>query len=323
VVRPTIFGAVPAVWQRIRGALEVALAADPALAAGIAAGRPEVLAAVRAKLGMDRVRFAVSGAAPIPPETLEFFGALGVPILEVWGMSETCGIGTANLPGHNRIGTVGRVLPGSRVALAADGELLFAGPQVMRGYRNQPDATAEAIDAAGWLHTGDVATIDSAGYVRIVDRKKEIMINAAGKNMSPANIENAIRAAAPLIGHAVAIGDRRPYVTALIVLDPEAVTVWATQHGLDPAPAVVAAHPGVREAVALGVSAANDRLSRVEQIKRFRVLPEFWSPGGEELTPTMKLRRRRIAERYAAEIEELYAEVPGATVHNLPTEANR
>ncbi len=321
VVRPTIFGAVPAVWQRMRGALEVAMQADPALAAGIAAGVPEVAAAVRRRLGLDRVRFAVSGAAPIPPETLEFFGALGVPLHEIWGMSETCGIGFTNTPGHNRVGTVGRVLPGCRATVADDGELLFAGPQLMRGYRNQPEATAEAIDAAGWLHTGDVATMDTDGYVRIVDRKKEIIINAAGKNMSPANIESAIRAAAPLIAQAVAIGDGRPYVTALIVLDPDAVAAWAAQRGLDPT--VVAGHPEVGAAVVAGVAAANLRLSRVEQVKRFRILPDFWAPGGEELTPTIKLRRRRIAERHARAIEELYAEPPGATVHNLPTEANR
>jgi long-subunit acyl-CoA synthetase (AMP-forming) len=323
VVRPTIFGAVPAVWQRIRGALEVAMQADPALAAGVAAGVPEVTAAVRRRLGLDRVRFAVSGAAPIPPQTLEFFLALGVPVHEVWGMSETCGIGFTNTLGHNRVGTVGRVIPGCRATIADDGELLFAGPQVMRGYRNQPEATAQAIDADGWLHTGDVATVDADGYVRIVDRKKEIIINAAGKNMSPANIENAVRAAAPLIGHAVAIGDARAYVTALIVLDPEAVTAWTTQRGLDGGVAAAAGHPEVRDAVAAGVAAANLRLSRVEQVKRFRILPEFWAPGGEELTPTIKLRRRRIAERHARAIEELYAEPPGATVHNLPTEANR
>jgi long-subunit acyl-CoA synthetase (AMP-forming) len=318
-VRPTIFGSVPTIWQRMRGALEVAMQADPALAAGIAARQPQVLAAVRQKLGLDRVRFAVSGAAPIPPETLEFFMGLGVPIHEVWGMSETCGVGLANLPGHIRLGTVGRVVPGSRVALADDGELLFAGPAVMRGYRNQPEASAAAIDADGWLHTGDVATIDDDGYVRIIDRKKEIIINAAGKNMSPANIESAIRAAAPLIAAAVAIGDGRPYVTALIVLDPDAVAAWAAQRGLDPA----ADGEQVAATVAAAVSAANQRLSRVEQIKRFRILPEFWAPGGAELTPTMKLRRRPIAERYAGEIEELYADPPGAAVRNLPTEVSR
>jgi long-subunit acyl-CoA synthetase (AMP-forming) len=323
LVCPTVFLAVPSVWQRMRASIEMAMQANPMLAVSIEAKEPDALANVCRKLGLDWARLALTGAAPIAPETLEFFTALGVPIFEGWGMSEICGAGLVNLPGHNRVGTVGRPLPGSRVKLASDGELLFAGPMVMRGYRNRPEATAEVIDADGWLHTGDVATIDADGYVKIIDRKKEIIINAAGKNMSPANIETTVRAAVPLIGQVVAIGDARAYVTALIVLDPDAVAAWAARRGLDPSAAAAAAHPEVAAAVAAGVAAANLRLSRVEQVKRFRILPEFWAPGGEELTPTMKLRRRRIAEGYAGQIEELYAEPPGATVQNVLTEADR
>jgi long-chain acyl-CoA synthetase len=178
------------------------------------------------------------------------------------------------------------------VKLADDGELLVRGAIAMRGYRNQPGKTAEALDADGWLHTGDVATIDDDGFVTIVDRKKELIINAAGKNMSPANIEAALKSAGPLIGQAVVIGDRRPYNVALLVLDPET--------GAEPR------NPEVLERVQSEVDAANSRLSRVEQIKRFALLEEEWLPGGDELTPTMKLKRKPIVEKYMAQIEDLY-----------------
>jgi long-subunit acyl-CoA synthetase (AMP-forming) len=194
------------------------------------------------------------------------------------------------------------------VRLAADGELLVRGDTVMRGYRNQPERTAEAIDADGWLHTGDIATMDGEGYVSIVDRKKELIINASGKNMSPANIETTLKIASPLIGQAVCIGDRRPYNTALLVLDPDGAAAWAAAQGLEGATLqALAAEARLRAALEDAVAAANRRLSRVEQINRFAVLPEAWEPGGDELTPTMKLKRRPIAEKYAAEIESLYA----------------
>jgi long-chain acyl-CoA synthetase len=188
---------------------------------------------------------------------------------------------------------VGRPIPGVEVRLAEDMELLVRGAIVMRRYRNQPEKTAETIDANGWLHTGDVATIDDDGFVTIVDRKKELIINAAGKNMSPANIEAALKAAGPLIGQACVFGDRRPYNVALLTLDPET--------GLDPR------NPDVVERVQAEVDAANSRLSRVEQIKRFALLADEWLPGGDELTPTMKLKRRPIGEKYAAQVDALYA----------------
>jgi long-chain acyl-CoA synthetase len=313
---PTVFGATPGIWQRIRSAVLPALGG-----AAPADLDPATKAAIREKLGMHRLRWAACGAAPVPPEVLAFFNDLGVPVIEVWGMSETSGIGTTNLLTDNRPGTVGRVIPGSEARLAADGELLFRGTQVMRGYRHQPEATAATIDAEGWLHTGDVATIDADGYITIIDRKKEIIINAAGKNMSPANIETMLKASSPLLWQAVAIGDARPYVTALFVLDPEAAAAWATAQGLpDLGPDALAAHPAMLDTLEAGVRAANRRLSRVEQIKRFRVLPGAWVPGGVELTPTMKLRRRPIAECYAAEIEGLYAPEPSATVRSLAAE---
>jgi long-subunit acyl-CoA synthetase (AMP-forming) len=180
---------------------------------------------------------------------------------------------------------------------------------VMVGYRGQPDQTAEAIDGHGWLHTGDVGQLDDDGSLRIVDRKKELIINAAGKNMSPANIENTVKACSPLIGQAVAIADRRPYKTALLALDPDAAAAYAAQHGLEGVPlAELAADAGVLDAVAAAVEQANARLSRVEQIRRWRLLPEEWLPGGPELTPTSKLKRKPIAERYADEIEGMYAD---------------
>ena len=288
-VRPTAWGAVPRIWEKIMAALQAQGITDPA------ALPEEVKAGVRAKLGLDQAEWLISGAAPIPTEVLEFFLALGLPICELWGMSELSCCATINPPGDIRIGTVGKALPGVELKLLEDGELCVRAPIVMKGYRNAPEQTAEAIDDDGWLHTGDVAEIDDDGYVKIVDRKKELIINAAGKNMSPANIEQRVKASSPLIGQAVCIGDRRPYNTALIVLDPD------TAAGFDPA------DPDVVRQVQEGVDAANAQLSRVEQIKRFRILPEDWQPGGDELTPTMKLKRKPIAQKYADEIEALYS----------------
>jgi long-subunit acyl-CoA synthetase (AMP-forming) len=292
-VRPTVFGSVPRVWEKMRAALEAAAGSGLADAAR---ADPAVGAAIRARIGLDQVRWLCCGAAPAPVELLEFFAALGLPICEVWGMSETSCIVTTNRPGQTRFGSVGLPLDGMELRIAEDGELLVRGPLVMAGYRGRDDLTAEAVDGEGWLHTGDVARIDEDGYVWIVDRKKELIINAAGKNMSPANIEMRLKAAGPLIGQACVFGDRRPYNVAVLVLDPD------TAAGLDPSdPAVVAR-------VQAEVDEANTHLSRVEQIKRFRVLAAEWLPGGDELTPTMKLKRRGIAAKYAAEVDALYGE---------------
>jgi long-subunit acyl-CoA synthetase (AMP-forming) len=295
-IRPTTWGAVPRVWEKIEAALRAQGIADPA------ALPDEVRAGIRARLGLDACEWFVSGAAPIAVETLRFFLALGVPIQELWGMSELSCCATVNPRDDIRVGTCGPALPGVRLRVAGDGELLVAGDLVMAGYRGDPERTREAIDDDGWLHTGDVATLDDDGYVTIVDRKKELIINAAGKNMSPANIEARLKAAHPLIGQALAIGDRRPYVVALLVLDPDACAArGATAEQL-------AEDAEVIEELTAAVQEANAHLARVEQIKRFRVLPTDWPPGGDELTPTMKLKRRPIAVKYAAEIEALYAE---------------
>jgi long-chain acyl-CoA synthetase len=199
--------------------------------------------------------------------------------------------------------------------VASDGEFLVRGPLVMKGYRKEPAKTAETIDVEGWLHTGDVMTIDDDGYLTIIDRKKELIINSAGKNMSPANIENAIKSTCPLIGGMATIGDGRPYNTALVVLEPEAAAAYAVQGGLsDASAAVLATDPDVIARVKAGIAEGNARLSRVEQIKRSRILPTVWEPGGDELTLTMKLRRGPIAQKYATEIESLYSDTPEAEV---------
>jgi long-subunit acyl-CoA synthetase (AMP-forming) len=336
-VRPSWFFAVPRIWEKLKAGLETMLAARPeeerapvhaALEASIRkvrleqAGEPvpdelaqavaeadeRIFAGLRAMLGFDQVEAVNVGAAPTPVEVIEFFHAIGVPLAELWGMSETCGAGACNPPGRIKIGTVGPATPGVELKLAEDGELLARGGVVMPGYRNLPERTAEALDADGWLHTGDIAQMDEDGYVTIVDRKKEIIINAAGKNMSPANIEAALKTASPLIGQACCIGDARPYNTALIVLDADFAPEWAKAQGIEAAAlADLAGDERMRAAVQEGVEAANTKLARVEQIKRFHVVAGDWLPGGDELTPTMKLKRRPIAEKYRAEIDALYA----------------
>jgi long-subunit acyl-CoA synthetase (AMP-forming) len=344
--RPTIWGAVPRVWEKLKAGIEAAVAAEPdearrqglGWALGVAARKAEadlagmelsagqrveyakadelVLSGLRVKVGLDQVRWAVSGAAPIPKEVLAFFRGLGVPITELWGMSELSCVASVVSPAEHRLGTVGRLVPGMEGRIAEDGEFLVRGPLVMKGYRKEPAKTAEAVDDEGWLHTGDVMTMDGDGYLTVVDRKKELIINAAGKNMSPAHIENVMKAACPLIGGMATIGDRRSYNTALVVLDAETAAAHAARHGLpDASAATLAADVVVAGRIRMGIAEGNTRLSRTEQIKRFRILPTFWEPGGDELTLTSKLRRKPVAEKYAAEIEALYADAPGAGVH--------
>ncbi|HUN79171.1 MAG TPA: AMP-binding protein [Solirubrobacteraceae bacterium] len=335
-VRPQWFFAVPRIWEKLKAGLETMRAGLPdeqrepveqalqaslqkvrleqrgenvpaELAAEVAAADEQIFAGLRAMLGFDQIQAVNVGAAPTPREVLELFHAIGVPLAELWGMSETCGAGCVNPPERIKLGTVGPPAPGIEVRIADDGELLVRGECVMLGYRGAPAKTAEAIDADGWLHTGDVGEIDEDGYVRIVDRKKELIINAAGKNMSPANIEAAIKSASPLIGQACAIGDGRPYNTALIVLDADFAPLWAMQHGLEGHSLEdLAAESAVRDAVQEAVDAGNASLARVEQIKKFTIVAGDWLPGADELTPTMKLKRKPIAQKYAAEIEAMY-----------------
>jgi long-subunit acyl-CoA synthetase (AMP-forming) len=337
-VHPNWFFAVPRIWEKLKAGLETMLAAQPeeqrkpvedAMAVSLErlrlrqAGQPvpEELEAqfaeaderyfsnFRAMLGLDQLRAVNVGAAPTPVEVLEFFHALGIELAELWGMSETCGAGTCNRPGEVKIGTVGPPSPGCEIKIADDGEVLIRSEFVMLGYRNLPDKTSEALDSDGWLHTGDIGELDADGFLRLVDRKKELIINAAGKNMSPANIEAAIKTASPLIGQAVAIGDRRPYNTAVIVLDADYAPQWAQQQGIEASGLeALASEPRVREAVQQGIDEANSHLSRVEQIKKFTIVEGDWQPGGDELTPTMKLKRKPIAEKYQDAIEAMYTE---------------
>jgi long-subunit acyl-CoA synthetase (AMP-forming) len=325
-VRPSWLFGVPRIWEKLQARIEAGLGALPAdaaaarreaIARGVQAVRREaeargtirpltpappdarVLAELRREHGLDRLRAAHTGAAPMPTHVLEFFHALGVPLGELWGLSETTGAGTASPAGAVRFGTVGHPSPGIELRIAADGEVVLRGELVMRGYRGRPQETADVLDAGGWFHTGDLGSLDEEGYLRIVGRKKEIIISSSGKNMSPALIEAELKAATSLIAHACVIGDARAYNTALLALDPEGL---AATFGADAAPRDAA----VLAALDAAVARANQRLARVEQIKRFHVAEHPWSPQDGQLTPTMKLRRGPIAERYAEEIEELY-----------------
>ncbi|MGV9674250.1 AMP-dependent synthetase/ligase [Nocardia sp. NPDC003482] len=346
--RPTAFFGVPRVWQKIKAGIDAKLATESspvrkalarwAIGVGVASARARlgtadappllgvqhriadalVLSKLRVALGLDALRIASSGAAAIPPETLEYLLGLGFTVSEVWGMSETTGVGTFTELDRPRPGSVGRVVDGAEIRLADDGELLIRGPIVTRGYRNMPDKTAEALDAEGWLHTGDVATIDADGYVTIVDRKKELIITEAGKNISPTNIENAVKAASSLIGQIVAVGDAKPYIAALVVLDPDTAAVRAKALGTPDADiATLARHPEILAEVRAAVEAGNTKLARVEQIKRFRVLDRVWEPGGTEITPTLKLKRTPIAAEYATDIAALYTDPLPADVISL------
>ena len=337
-VRPQWFFAVPRIWEKLKAGLEAMLAGLPEeagqkargaldaairkvtleqagepvpeeLAQAVAQADETMFAPLRHNLGLDEAVAVNVGAAPTPREVLTFFHAIGIEVAELWGMSETCGAGCCNPPGKVKIGTVGPPSPGVEVKLGEDGELLVRSDVVMVGYRNLPDKTAEALDADGWLHTGDIAEIDEDGYVSIVDRKTELIISAAGKNMSPANIESELKGASPLIGQACTIGDGRKFNSALIVLDADFAPAWAAKQGIeDTSLEALAADERMRAAVSEGIEKANARLARVEQIKKFTIVAGDWAPGGDELTPTMKLKRKPIAEKYAEEIEGMYRE---------------
>ncbi|HET6504458.1 MAG TPA: AMP-dependent synthetase/ligase [Amycolatopsis sp.] len=334
-VHPEGFFAVPRVWEKMAAALQNMLAAAPedrrnALveaaelrrqgyrlrnagkevpaedAERIAEADRTVLAPVRAMLGFDRVVYCAGGAAALPAEVLYFMAGFGVEIHEVWGLSETSGAATLNCARDFRAGTVGRPIPDMEVRVAEDGELLVRGPVVFLGYLQEDGSIEPATDAEGWLATGDIGTIDDDGFVTITDRKKELIITAGGKNIAPTRIEGLLTEN-PLIGQAVAIGNGRPYLTALIVLDDEIVPGWAAAHDIESAgTAALAEHPAVRAEIDRAVEAANSRLARAEQVKRYHVIAGTWTPESGELTPTLKLKRRVVDSRYAKEIESLY-----------------
>jgi long-chain acyl-CoA synthetase len=333
-VRPTSFFGVPRVWEKMVAGVQAQLAAadqsvrtafetagslalesyrlraagtpvPPQLAARAAALDEAVLRPIRARLGLDNLVWAGSGAAPIPVSVLLYLAGLGIDVFEVWGMTETAGTCTLNTPAGLRTGSVGRAYPGMEVRLAEDGEILVRGPLICSGYLAADGGVEPVTDTEGWLATGDVGVLDD-GFLTITDRKKELIISSGGKNLSPARIESLLRAH-PLIGQAVAIGDRRPYVTALIVLDDEIAPLWARSRGLpDTSIAGLAADPLLHAEITAAVDAANAKLSRPEQVKAFRIMPAPWSPESGELTPTLKLRRRIVTTRHAAAINALY-----------------
>jgi long-chain acyl-CoA synthetase len=302
---PTFLMGIPRVWEKLHAALRGALPdVSPAAVRVLPDG---VRQAVLTKIGLDQCRLAATGSAPVDPEIVEFFRALGVPLVEGWGMSELSNAATFATPDEARSGAVGRAFPGIEVRLADDGEVLVRGPIVMGGYYKDPELTMATVDANGWLHTGDIGEFDDGGFLKIIDRKKELIITSGGKNVSPALVEYELQRH-PLIGQACAIGDRRNYVTALLVLDPETTPAWARANGIEfDSLADLATHPGVLAEVERGVATANAHLARPEQVRRFTLLPAEWTAQSGELTPSMKRRRRVIIDRYAKEIEELYA----------------
>ena len=329
-VRPTQMFGPPRVWEKLAAGIQAAVASrspeDQArFAEALAVGRqvqtlraqgqelPADLAAtwdfveevafkpLRAVVGLDECATAFSGAAPIPPEVIDFLRDLGIEMSEIYGMSENTG-GMTWEPRLVKSGRVGRAYPETEVITAPDGEVLCRGAIVFKGYLDDPERTREALDEDGWLHTGDIGEFDEDGYLKIVDRKKELIITAGGKNVSPANIEAALKTI-PLVGQAMAIGDGRPYLVALLTIDPDTASVQHAGRALSD----VAADPEVLHELAAAVAAVNERLSNVEHIRRFVLLGEEWLPDSEVLTPTMKLKRRGVLATYAAQIEEMYA----------------
>ena len=337
-VRPTAFFGVPRVWEKLAAGIRARLAAEPneikrtavrqamqtgrrfvencqyghttspELAARFRAADQRVLGPIRDMLGLGQATVVSTAAAPMPPDVSAFFAGLGLKILDLYGMTETTGAFTMSTADAFKFGAVGRPLPGMEVTIAADGEILARGPLTTPGYHGRPDLTADLIDADGWLHTGDIGLIDADGFLSVTDRKKELIITAGGENIPPAVVEGALTAH-PLIGQALAYGDRRPYVVVLLTLDGEAAPAWARARGITAdSLAALAAAPGVLAEVAAGVAAANERLARVQQVKRWRLLPVEWTAESEELTPTLKLKRRVVHAKYADVIDSLYAQ---------------
>lgn len=265
-----------------------------------------LFAIARAALGLDQCQAMISGAAPINPEVLRFFHAIGLPVAEVYGQTEDCGPTSINHPDKIKIGTVGPALPGVEVKIAQDGEILVRGDNVGPGYYKQPEATAELIDAEGFMHSGDIGEFDEDGFLRITDRKKDLIITAAGKNIAPQVIENMLKYS-PWISQAVVIGDRRSYLTALVTLDQEKVTAFAQQKSIPHESfAELTRHPDILQLVENAVGEVNEQLSRVEQVKKWTVLDRDFLQENEEVTPTMKVRRRAINEKHADLIESMY-----------------
>ncbi len=332
-VKPTYFPSVPRIFEKIyttatsamekEGGLKKAIF-DWAIRVGVKMREAErsgrkpgfllrkqyefadkkVLSKIRGLFG-GQLRLAVSGAAPINPDILRFFDSAGVLVLEGWGMTETSTAATISTPEDFKIGTIGKPFPGCEVKIAEDGEILVKGPNVFQGYYKNEEATRETI-VNGWLHTGDLGSIDAEGFITITGRKKDIIITAGGKNITPANLENEIKQH-PLVSQCVVVGDRRPYLVALVTLDPEEAVAYAKEHGLTEDPAQLAANGDVRTAIETHLAKVNEKFARVEQVKKIAILPHDLSQESGELTPTLKVKRAVVADKHQGEIEKLYA----------------
>ena len=334
--RPEVFFAVPRVWEKFHAGLMAKLEENPnarkrALALGAVAlasqaqkiqqagGRPGlgdrtklglfdhlVFSKIRAGLGLDELKLAISAAAPISADLLMFFRGVGIPVYELYGMTESSGPGTSNRPGLDRIGSVGCAMPGVEIATADDGEILIRGGLVTGGYYKDQQGTAEAFGDDGWLHTGDLGRLDDDGFLTIIGRKKEIIITAGGKNVAPARLENLINKHA-LVSQACLVGDGRRYLTLLVALDPDMASGWAESKGVEyDTFEDFSRAPQVLEEVRRIVDSANGEVARVEQARKWFVAPDAWSPETGELTPSLKMKRRVVLQRYSVEIEELY-----------------
>ncbi len=333
-VRPNVFIGVPRVWEKLYAGVNAAVGADPEKAKAfndaVDAALPIVekmtrgtatqeeidtwnfldqvaFQTVRGLIGLDEAEICITGAAPLPAEILSWFRAIGVPLTEGYGMSETTAVLTwANDP---KPGCVGRAATAVELKIADDGEVLCRGGNNFVGYLGQPEKTAETLDNDGWVHTGDIGELDDDGYLKIVDRKKELIITAGGKNVSPANLEAELKMI-PLVGQACAIGEQRPFMSALVVLDPDAAAAWARDHGLtgdDATMAALAENPEVIAEIDAGLVEVMKGFNNAEAVKKVRVLGEEWLPDSDLLTPTSKLKRRGILTTFADEIEALYA----------------
>jgi long-chain acyl-CoA synthetase len=334
--RPTVFFAVPRVWQKFHDTIFEELDTTTGLQRALvnrflALGATKVCheqdglpmnvlqrrmhqvldrlvgAKVRARAGLDQARVLVSGAAPIHPDLLSRLHAVGLPVSEVYGQTEDCGPTTLNPPGRIRIGTVGPPLPGVRVRIAEDGEILVQGGNVCRGYYKNDAGTHELIDDEGWMHSGDVGRFDASGYLCVTGRKKDLIITAHGKNISPQEIEGRLQLE-PIISEAVVLGDGRPYLTALLTLDADSMASWAEAHHKSLNPEALASDPDVRAEIKASVGRVNDELSHVETIKKWRILPRDLTVSSGEMTPTLKVRRKTVGEQYKDLVDEMYAE---------------
>ncbi|MBW5483997.1 AMP-dependent synthetase/ligase [Streptomyces bambusae] len=334
-LHPVQFFGVPRVWEKLAASLRAALArlpqeqrgaveaatglartlaahrergeeVPPALAASHTRAEEQVLGPLLSLAGLDRLVWTASATAPMPLDVVRFWAGFGITIMDAWGLTETSGVCTVNSPDAFRLGSVGRPIEGLELRIAEDGEILARGATVFDGYLRPDGSLENARDADGWFPTGDIGRIDEDGFLWLTDRKKELIITSNGKNVAPALVENTLKEH-PLIGQALAHGDGRSYLVALLVLDPELAPAWAASRGIEaPSLAALAEHPAVREEIARAVDAANARLNRTEQVKRYRLLTEEWSPESGELTPTLKLRRRIVRTKYAEQLDALY-----------------